>query len=282
VIGDDQEQGVLPVVRCPGLLEELADGVVRVLGGVVAGLLGLLVQGDAVVGELEGIVVAGAEHQAEEGFALLVQRREGLVGLGHQIFIRGAPGSLEHRVLEVLLLDDGGEAVAEEEAAHVVEVALATIDEAGVIASLLEQVGDGEEVGLALAELDHGLGRGRREAGEHRLDAAYRTGTGGVELLERPTLFRQGIDVRGERQAAEGADELGPQALLQQDHQVFGLALVAGRVEGLAWQIGRGEIAERATALLADYVEYLMVSHLAVKLAGVLLGPHLLDGKEQE
>ena len=68
---------------------------------------------------------------------------------------------------------------------------------------------------------------------------------------------------------------------MQQDHQVFGLALVAGRVEGLARQIGRGKIAERATALLADYVEYLMVSHLAVKLAGVLLGPHLLDGKEE-
>ncbi|MNG05007.1 hypothetical protein D3C84_881770 [compost metagenome] len=91
VIGDDQEQGVLPVVRCLGLPEELADGVIRVLGGVVAGRLGLLVEGDAVVRELEGIVVAGAEHQAEEGLALLVQCLEGVVGLGHEIFIRGAP-----------------------------------------------------------------------------------------------------------------------------------------------------------------------------------------------
>ncbi len=234
VIGDDQEQGVLPVVRPLRLLEELADGVVRILGGVVAGLLGLLIEGDAIVGKLERIVVARAEHQAEEGFALFVQGLEGLVGLGHQIFVRGAPGALEHRVLEVLLLDYGGEAVAEEEAAHVVEVALAAVDEAGVVAPLFEQIGDGEEVGLALAKLDHGLGRGRREAGQHRLDAAHRTGAGGVELLERPTLFRQGIDVGGERQAAEGADELGAQALLQQDHQVLRLAAVAGLVEGLA------------------------------------------------
>ncbi|MNH25947.1 hypothetical protein D3C79_859720 [compost metagenome] len=91
VIGDDQEQGVLPVVRLAGLLEELADGMVRVLGGVVAGLLGLLKERDAIVGKLERIVVARAEHQAEEGLALLAQGPERLVGLGHQILVRGAP-----------------------------------------------------------------------------------------------------------------------------------------------------------------------------------------------
>ena len=52
-------------------------------------------------------MVAGAEHQAEEGLALLVQRLEGLVCLGHQVLVRGAPGALEYRVLEVFLLDYG-------------------------------------------------------------------------------------------------------------------------------------------------------------------------------
>ena len=86
-----------------------------------------------------------------------------------------------------------------------------------------------------LGELDHGLGRGRREAGQHRLDAAHRAGAGGVELLERPTSSTR-HRCWGERQAAEGADELGAQALLQQDHQILRLAAVAGLVEGLAGQ----------------------------------------------
>ena len=53
------------------------------------------------------------------------------------------------------------------------------------------------------------------------------------------------------------------------------------------WKVWLGrsaesEIAERTTGSSRTMSEYLMVSHLAVKLAGVLLGPHLLDGKEEE
>ncbi len=91
VVGDDQKQRVFPVLRISRLFEELADGVIRILGRVVAGLLGLLIEGDAIVGKFERIVVAGAEHQAEEGLALFVQPSEGFVSLGHQVLVGGAP-----------------------------------------------------------------------------------------------------------------------------------------------------------------------------------------------
>ncbi len=158
---------------------------------------------------------------------------------------------------------------------------LAAINKAGVVTPLFEQIRDGKEVGLALAEFDHRLCRGRREAGQYCLDTAHRSGAGGVELLEGPALLRQGIDVGGEWQAAEGADKLGAQALLQQDHQILRFTLEARLVEGLAGQQIGVEITGRTATLLAHDLEHLLRGHLTVKLAGILLGAHLLDGKEE-
>ena len=140
------------------------------------------------------LVVAGTEDQAEERLSFRMQPVELFVGAREQVFVGYAPGAFEPGIAEVLLLDHAREAIAEEEAAHVVEMALAAVDEAGVIAPLFEQIRDGDEVGLALAELDHGLGRGRGEAGQAQdigPAAAQRREDAGVKMHDEAVPQRQ-------------------------------------------------------------------------------------------
>jgi len=95
-----------------------------------------------------------------------------LVGAAEQVFTRRAPGTDECRLAVILAVHDAGEAIGEEELAHVVEVAFAAVVEAGVVAMPPQHIGQGEE---SLA-----AGGWRLAAGGWRLADSLTTDSAGV------------------------------------------------------------------------------------------------------
>ena len=137
VIGDDHHQRVRPVRAGARDLEKFAERMIGVLDRIVHGLFRLLVQLDAPVRKFERRVIGGGEHQHEERLAGCVQGADALMRLVEQILVRNAPAADELRRGEVVAIDDGVKAVAEEEAAHVVEMRFAAVDEFVAIAGAI-------------------------------------------------------------------------------------------------------------------------------------------------
>ena len=188
-------------------------------------------------------MVGGGEHQAEEGpLGLCVS--EGLMGAARPILIRHAPGAAVLRLrIGRRTGDELIETIAEHEAAHIVEIRFAAVDEEVAIARRLERLGQGEEAAACAAALDHTLGRRGRKAGEHRLDAAHRARSGGIHAGKEHALRSQRAQLGRERLPTEAGHETRAQAFFEQDHHV------ARPGQGLAWldamQGRQGDICRR-------------------------------------
>ncbi len=229
VIGDHEEQRVRPLLAVAGALDELAESVIGILHGVVHGLLLRVVQLDAPVRKLERRVIGGREHQHEERPAGRVQRADARLRHLEQVFVRYAPAADELRRREVLAVDDTVEAVAEEEAAHVVEVRFAAVDEFAAIAGTLQHRGQRGEVVLRLRQLHDTERRRRRKARDDRFDAAHRASPGRVQLIEPDALPGEAVQIRRDRYSAELLHEARAEALLQHDDQIERLRALRGR-----------------------------------------------------
>ncbi|MNM52066.1 hypothetical protein D3C81_631380 [compost metagenome] len=141
-----------------------------------------------------------------------------------------------------------------------------------------QHIGQGEKALAAGGQLDHRFGRRRRESGQYRLDAAYRTRAGRIQTLERPALCAQAVVIGRQRPPAETADELRAQAFFQHDHQIARLALVLRRTQRQARQCV-GDIRRcRQAAAGAQFADHLGQRQVTVDARGFAAGRQLPRG----
>ena len=145
------------------------------------------------------------------------------IDLIEHVLVARAPRPDKLRVDEFRPVNDLIEAVAQEEPAHVVEVRLTAIDEAGKISVPAQQLAQREETGFRLGQDQHGIGRRRQESGRDGLQAPHGSCPGRVGALEPPALIGQRVERRGEPLPAEPRRVLRTQTLLDNDDQVQGL-----------------------------------------------------------
>ena len=107
-----------------------------------------------------------------------------------------------------------------EEVVHIVEVAMAGVDELGVITPVLHQRSPGKEI-FIVGAFDHG-GTGQRRHGKiDSLQSAYRPGSRCVEVGEKQRLMRQSVEVWCQAGlSAERLEVFTAHALLYQDNDV--------------------------------------------------------------
>ena len=87
-------------------------------------------------GNSNGVWLVEENTSVKNGRPAACKRADALMRLVEQVLVRYAPAADELRRREVLAIHDAVETVAEEEAAHVVEVRFAAVDEFVAIAGL--------------------------------------------------------------------------------------------------------------------------------------------------
>ena len=198
------------------------DGPVRVEHGTLARALLAI---DAAFGECVRTMVRRRHDHLERGLAgrrMLVERAQ---HLREQRLVRNAPD----RLLDDLfarnrraILDRV--AVALEERIHVVEIAVAAIEEVARIAILAERLAERAQV-FVVRTAQNRLPRRRRHGERDGFEAAHRARARRIHVVERERVLRQVIEIR--RQAVLGAKrpaERCAQALDRDDDDIRLLA----------------------------------------------------------
>ncbi len=112
-----------------------------------------------------------------------------------QVFVRDAPDVLEAHRLRNLRAVAHLESVVREEVVHVVEVAVAAVQEARAVTLLAHHRAPGGNAFIA-RPTQHRHARDRRQRGRDRLESAYRTSAGRVHVLEPHALLSNAIELR--------------------------------------------------------------------------------------
>ncbi len=197
VVGHDDEHGVAEPRSARGLGEELADGEIGVLHGGGA-RLHLTVVGDLPFRECVRTMIADCEYDGVErspALGLLVELLQGHPPV--RILVAGTPDVAERYVLlRITVLVDDLEAVAGEVGAHVVEIAVAAVDERGRVAVLPQHGAGGEKSGV-VRPFDKAFAGARRNAEGQGLKAADGSVAGGVEVVEDKALFNERVQIPG-------------------------------------------------------------------------------------
>ena len=144
--------------------------------------------------------------------------------LAEQIFVGHAPDVLVRDVL----LGDGGAVdhritIAREEIAHVVEIAVATVQVQGVVARIGEHAAQGLEALVVVAHGHRMAGRGRDRQGD-RFQSAHGAQAGRIQFGEHQAFMREPVEIgRQAFAAAEGFDVIGTQAFHRHQHHIHRL-----------------------------------------------------------
>ena len=274
VVGHDDEHGVAEPRSARGLGEELADGEIGVLHGGGA-RLHLTVVGDLPFRECVRTMIADCEYDGVERSPALGLLVELLQGHPVRILVAGTPDVAERYVLlRITVLVDDLEAVAGEVGAHVVEIAVAAVDERGRVAVLPQHGAGGEKSGV-VRPFDKAFAGARRNAEGQGLKAADGPVAGGVEVVEDKALFNERVQIRSDAVLiAIGGEEIGAQALDGDHHDVL-----PDRRNGVPYHphggIGRLVcLPDRGASLLSD-------RNLAAKREfeslRLILGKHLIE-----
>ena len=217
MVGHDDEDRILEPRLVLRGLEECANRVIRI-GHPALAIDELRV--DLARRPSVWAVVRSRHHKVVEGLA----SRMSLVGFlnrpGEGILIAGAPGVGEGRLLTGGLLSGKIHhpvAVGPEEVVHVIEKAVAAVDESGVVTLRAENGTEGREIFAALAAQDR-LSRNRRNRQRERLHPAHRARAAGVATGEPKRLAGDAVQVgrqvlRGIVWRTVAAHEFSAQAL---------------------------------------------------------------------
>ncbi|HQP67654.1 MAG TPA: hypothetical protein PK072_13485 [Quisquiliibacterium sp.] len=212
VVRDDHEQRVVEPRACTRLLDEPPDRPVGVLDRAVpAGLRGDV---DAAVRVRVRTVVGGGHQVQEAALPGGGDRVDAADRVVEQILVRHAPDvgeadTIGRQVAAVLHLV----AVVGEEPVHVVEVAVAAVEESRLEALVAQHRAQRGEL-LVAGTAQHRLARQRRQRGRQGFEAAHRARADCVHLREQHAFGGEAVD-RGRQAAvvAERAEELGAEAL---------------------------------------------------------------------
>ncbi len=199
-----------------------------------------------------------------------MQAVELLIGTVEEILVADAPRPGELRRCVILLIDHAVETIAEEKATHVVEVTLPAVVEGSVVAARLEGLRQGVEPLLRFGLLHHCLGGRGGKPRDHGLNASHAARAGGVHLGECPRAFAQSIQVWRQRQAAQVADELCAQALLQHDHEVPGFSGVGRYTRGKRGDVRVGEGDVRQATGRTDGGDHVLLRQRAIQIHGAV------------
>jgi len=243
VVGGDHEHRVVEVRFPARAIDEVGDRPVGVGHRALARAVAFL---HAPGGKGEGAVVGGGHDVQEERVALavdpvhLAQRQRVQVLVGHAPHVLAMYGGVLGNVLAV----HRDVSVVAEEVVHVVEVAVAAVDELRHVAAIVEDVGQREQV-LVVVHLDHRVARRRRDRQRQRLQPAHRAGAVGVDVVEEQALVGERVQVRGDVAVAraESLQEIGREAFHADQHYVqvllgTGVADRAGEVARIVAQVG--------------------------------------------
>src|SRR5690606_2673019 len=137
VIRHDQEDRIFPIRRSLGFLEKLPQRPIRIAHGVFNGG-GVTVDLDTTGGILPWRMVGHRERQREGG--LIRRAAQQLIQLREHVIVRSAPCADKGGVLKRLAIMKLIKPVSKKEPLHIVEMRLSTIDEAGPVAMLLQQL----------------------------------------------------------------------------------------------------------------------------------------------
>ena len=164
MVGDDDKDGVGKPGLAGGFAEEAPDGIVGVLDG---GLAGVWLARDADLSRRIsiGTVVARGHDLGEERLARSRIGIEDGETLAIDVFITDTPDVGESDAVgrDLITVDDGI-AIVGEVVTHVVEVAVAAIDELGDITHPLQQAAHGAAAHAVVVLLDDAFAGRRRYA----------------------------------------------------------------------------------------------------------------------
>ncbi len=232
VIGDHDENRVVEPWLPGGLAQEIAERVVGVAHArLPAAALLRNAQPLEARTERERLVVRRRHDDREERLAGLVLLAVVLDRAVEQVFVGNAPD-----VLETDLVDVGAveylEPVPREERVHVVEVAVAAVQEAALVAEVVHDLAPAADALVAGPAQDRD-GRDRRERGSDRFETAHGAGAGGVGVGEPEPLLRVGVEVRRPVLVrAMQLAELGAERLARHDDDVeVAEAIGSGRMQ---------------------------------------------------
>ena len=180
------------------------------------------VVGDAALGIGVGPVVAYGHYLRKEGLAgriILVAEAQGHVVA---IFVAGAPDVGESDFAgQVVSAVHNLVAVARIEGAHIVEIAVAAIEEAGGVALRTQHLA-GVEAPSAVGPLDDALAGAGRYAERERLEASHGAVAGGEEIVENQSGISQRVDVgRDAAGVAVASEEVAAEALHGNENDVL-------------------------------------------------------------
>ena len=220
VIGDHDEDRVVEPGLLGGLAQEIAERVVGVaharLAAAALGLDAFLLEART---ERERLVVRRRHDDREERLAGLVLLAEVLDRAVEQVFVGDAPDVLEADLVDVGAVEHL-EAVAREERVHVVEVAVAAVEEAALVAEVVHDLAPAADALVARPAQDRD-GRDRRERRGDRFEAAHGARAGRVGVGEPEPLLRVGVEVRRPVLVrAVQLAELGAERLARHDDDV--------------------------------------------------------------
>ena len=238
VVADEHEERVVEEGLAARLPHQRAQRPVRVaevveLGALEAGRNRRVRRQrlDAARRELPGRVERHGEDHGQHrpsGRGASLELRE---GAAEHVLVRDAPGAAESDAVEVPLLEEDVEAVADEESPHVVEDALAPVEEERVVAARAQRGREGLEAVQRLRPADRGDTRKRREGRQDRLQTLHRALAGRKAVLEQHPLPGQAVELGREGgRAAQRADQAGREALHHHQHDVQRL-LARGRLD---------------------------------------------------
>ena len=146
----------------------------------------------------------------------LAQRQRVQILVGHAPHVLAVDGGVLGDVAPIHV----AVAVVAEEIVHVVELAVTAVDEVRLVAAIVEDARQREQV-LVVVLADQRIARCRRHRQRQRLQPAHRARAVGIEVVEEHAVVDQGIQVGGELlPVAERAQVVAGQALHADQHHV--------------------------------------------------------------